>query len=155
MEPRGKLIIDGDPVGKGRPRITREGRAFTPKKTRTYEQRVAWLAKGWWRQKPAPKGTPVIIYVDAFFSLPKSAKKESGVTWCTKGGHYPDLDNIIKAIKDSFNGLVYEDDCQVAGIVARRMNAPSGVRSRVIVRVKVPVQLPVEEEPADLQLALI
>ena len=33
--------FQGEPVGKGRPRFTRQGRAYTPKKTRDYELKLA------------------------------------------------------------------------------------------------------------------
>ena len=35
-----ELIIEGEPVGKARPRFTRTGHAYTPDKTRKYEQAV-------------------------------------------------------------------------------------------------------------------
>lgn len=36
-----KIIIDGDPVAKGRPRFTKRGIAYTPTKTKTAEEMIA------------------------------------------------------------------------------------------------------------------
>lgn len=40
------LELPGVPVPKGRPRRGAGGRMFTPKRTRDYEQMVAWYARG-------------------------------------------------------------------------------------------------------------
>ena len=39
------FIVEGKPEGKPRPRLTRDGHAYTPKSGREYEQRIraAWL----------------------------------------------------------------------------------------------------------------
>lgn len=44
-----------------------------------------------------------------------------------------DLDNTLKAILDSMQGLVYQDDSQVVELVVRRL--PAAKPGRVVVRV--------------------
>lgn len=39
------VTIPGEPVGKGRPKFTKAGTAYTPPKTRAYENKVAFLYK--------------------------------------------------------------------------------------------------------------
>lgn len=141
------LVIPGNPVGKARPRVTRSGVAYTPKKTREYEQKVAWIARSWWRgRRPIPKGVPVIIHITSLYSRPKSNKLSEERCWCPKGGTYADLDNLVKAIKDSLNGLVYEDDCQVVGVIARKMHTGEGEEPCT----EVLITIPDEEDPLQL-----
>ena len=54
------FVVPGEPVGKGRPRFTRTGRAYTPKKTETAESIVAMNAQLALRDaKPTDK--PVVV----------------------------------------------------------------------------------------------
>ena len=39
------IEVQGTPVGKGRPRFTRDGHAYTPDTTRDFEARIKWKAK--------------------------------------------------------------------------------------------------------------
>lgn len=105
-------VIYGKPVSKGRPRFGRAKNgsmvAYTPFKTRKYEQEVKSLFQIAMYGKAMLEG-PVKVTITAYFN----SKKKSG--WHTSR---PDLDNIIKAILDSMNGIVVEDDASVAQIVA-------------------------------------
>ena len=105
-------VIYGKPVSKGRPRFGRAKNgsmvAYTPFKTRKYEQEVKSLFQIAMYGKAMLEG-PVKVTITACFN----SKKKSG--WHTSR---PDLDNIIKAILDSMNGIVVEDDASVAQIVA-------------------------------------
>ena len=104
--------IEGDPVGKGRPRFTKQGRAYTPKRTKDYESRVrkAYIDSG----GPHFDEQPLIIRVTAVMQMPKSwsnkKRKQLLDTPCTKK---PDADNILKSIQDGLLGAAYQDDCQI------------------------------------------
>lgn len=106
------VVIYGKPVSKGRPRFgkAKNGNivAYTPFKTRKYEQEVKTLFQLAMFSKPMLEGA-VKVTITAFFK----SKKKTG--WHTSR---PDLDNIVKAILDSMNGIVVEDDSAVAQIVA-------------------------------------
>lgn len=106
------VVIYGKPVSKGRPRFgkAKNGNmvAYTPFKTRKYEQEVKTLFQLAMFSKPMLEGA-VKVTITAFFN----SKKKTG--WHTSR---PDLDNIVKAILDSMNGIVVEDDSAVAQIVA-------------------------------------
>lgn len=115
------LKIDGEPVPKARPRITRRG-TYTPAKTRNYEStiRLAFIIK-----YPEAEIWPgrVKISIDAYIGIPKSANKRTKVKMAlgeisplTK----PDLDNLIKTVLDALKGLAYKDDTQVCSIMANK-----------------------------------
>lgn len=118
-----QFAVSGEPVGKGRPRFARNGnyvRAYTPEKTRAYEQLVAWAYKQEGRSFGA---VPVQLVVRAYFGVPASAPKKkraamlAGEIPCTKK---PDADNIVKCIADALNGTAYDDDRQIVQIVCSK-----------------------------------
>lgn len=107
------FTVDGEPQGKARPRFTRGGRAYTPKKTVEYERAIksAFLAAG-----GTLTNLPVTVSINAYYKIPASATKKktaqmmSGEILPTKK---PDTDNIAKAVCDALNGVAYHDDAQV------------------------------------------
>ena len=69
------------------------------------------------------------MHVTAFFQPPKSAPKSRPLCWVTKK---PDGSNVLKAVEDALNGVVYRDDCQIADSrIVRRY----GDRPRVVVSI--------------------
>lgn len=123
------FTVDGVAVPKQRPRLG--GRtAYTPKKTRDYEERVreAFRSSYYGFVPVFMKGTPVKACIEIIQQIPKSwsnsktIKAERGeIVPTSRNG---DVDNIAKSILDALNGLVYEDDCQVATLmVVKRYGA--------------------------------
>ena len=116
-----KLIIPGEPVAKGRPRVTKHGITYTPKKTENYENLVK-LCYMQQSQGDVLEGE-LKANIKAYFQIPKSASKkkynamEQGDIRPVKR---PDIDNIIKSVLDSLNGLAYRDDSQVVCINAEK-----------------------------------
>ena len=119
------FIIDGVAVPKQRPRLS--GRvAYTPKKTRDYEERVrsAFRSSYYGFVPVFMKGTPVKACIEIIQQIPKSwsnsktIKAERGeIVPTSRNG---DVDNIAKSILDALNGLVYEDDCQVTTLIIHK-----------------------------------
>lgn len=104
--------VDGDPVGKGRPRFTRQGRAYTPKRTKDYEAKV--------RQAYIDSGGPdfgerlMSMIITANFGMPSSWSKKKRAALDGKFcGKLPDADNCIKSVADALNGTAYADDKQI------------------------------------------
>ena len=103
--------IVGRPVTKGRPRLGRRRKAYTPAKTIAYEKLVA---DQWAEQNPdddpiqGPVGMRIVIHSE-------------GITvevWELEDSYRPkyvqgDVDNYCKAISDGLNGHAYLDDKQV------------------------------------------
>jgi len=127
MTYRFDLIVPGDPVGKGRPRMTtRAGfaHAYSPPKTVDAEKRIQTAFKAVYRNyEPIAKGTPIRARIKAFYAEPASMSKtlrnaaEAGLLKPTKK---PDLDNVVKLILDALNGLAYEDDSSICSIEAEK-----------------------------------
>lgn len=119
-----RFVVDGPPVGKGRPRfrvITAKstGRSFvntyTPKESSSYENLVKLSYRRSYGGPPHAEG-PVGVGITAFFPIPKSWpkwKKETAGSGLVRTETKPDVDNILKAILDGLNGVAYSDDKQV------------------------------------------
>lgn len=105
--------IPGEPVAKGRPRVTSYG-TFTPEKTLNYETLVKEMYAVTYGQTMLDG--ELDIDVKLFFQIPKSASKkkqelmELGGIRPTKR---PDIDNCLKIITDALNGIAYKDDSQI------------------------------------------
>lgn len=115
--------VYGEVVPKGRPRFTRQGRTYTPKKTHDYESEVAMMAKSAMGSSD-PLETPVAVYVYVNMPVPQSysAKRREA---CLNGIERPtkktgDLDNMVKTILDAMNGIVYKDDSQIVSLHATK-----------------------------------
>ena len=112
-----KFFVPGQPVGKGRPRFTKTGRPYTPKKTAEYESHVEWTARKamWDNGRQTATDAPCAVFIDATYEIPPSYSKRRKVQ-CYAGEitpGKPDVDNVQKAILDALNGVVYLDDKQV------------------------------------------
>ena len=115
-------------VGKGRPRLTTRGgyaHAYTPAKTREFENLVGWSAKRAMCQRlPVASGRALFVQITVSLVPPLSWSKKRRIeafgAFCSKK---PDTDNVTKAILDAMNGIVYEDDAQVTGLVVQKFYA--------------------------------
>ena len=118
-----ELVLDGEPIGKGRPRFSRQtGVAYTPEKTARFEERLAWAAQSTMNRRALLEG-PLSMRVHAYFSIPASKSKK----WKTAAlenkiypSKKPDIDNIIKGIADALNKVVYVDDTQIVALLATK-----------------------------------
>lgn len=110
-----EIRMDGQPVGKGRPRFSRKsGTAYTPEKTARYEERLAWTAQAAMAGRPLLIG-PLNVVMLAFMQIPasKSAKWKAGaIAGANRPTTKPDADNLVKCL-DSLNRVVWVDDAQV------------------------------------------
>lgn len=100
-----KINFPIEPVPKGRPRFTRTGHAYTPAKTRKFEKEIKYLAQIKWNRSPITG--PISVELVFVMKRPNKPKKE-----------YPrgDLDNFCKAVLDSCNGVIWNDDSQIVSI---------------------------------------
>lgn len=121
------FIVHGDPVGKGRPRITTRGgfvRTYTPDGTRDYECMIADLAhREMMNHGLLPTYDAVKVEIDIYHAIPKSYSKkkhEQAIKDEVKPMVKPDIDNVVKAALDAMNKTVYIDDKQVVELVARK-----------------------------------
>lgn len=129
--------VPGEPQGKGRGRIVKIGgfsRMATPQKTVTYEGLVAHAAALAMAGHP-PLAEACVIELDvictvaASWSGKKRAQALAGEIRPTKK---PDADNVLKAVCDGMNGVVWNDDVQAVDVVLRkRYGLTPGVSVRV------------------------
>jgi Holliday junction resolvase RusA-like endonuclease len=120
------IVVAGPPVPKGRPRLSAvhgRARAFTPTKTRRYEDLIRLEAARVMDGKAQLDG-PTRVTVRAFMPMPQALAKhkikgpsaEAGVIRpITK----PDVDNFAKVI-DALNGIVWRDDNQVVELTVSK-----------------------------------
>ena len=116
------FTVYGTAVPKQRPRISGH-RAYTPKRTKDYEERVLnEFRSSYSGFYPAfGKDVPVRICISVIQEIPRSwskkkrAQAESGeIVPLSRNG---DVDNIAKSILDALNGYAYQDDCQVTTLI--------------------------------------
>lgn len=129
--------VPGQPIGKGRPRVSARGgfaRMYTPEKTADYEALVAHQAQRSMAGKPL-YGTAVGVNLFMDCAVPASwsgKKQREALQGLILPGVKPDADNVIKAIFDGMNGVVWRDDALVTDLrVRKRYGATPGVRVEV------------------------
>lgn len=125
-----KFFVKGDPVAWQRVRYnSRSGNFFTAEHTRDWEGVVAAAALG--KKVARLMSCPVRIELIFFMGTPKKHKKFFDRTG--KLPHHtnkPDVDNLVKAVKDALRGIMYNDDSQIYDLKAQKFYAhpePPGV----------------------------
>ena len=112
------IRVDGEPVSKGRPRMTRDGRrAYTPAKTHRAEQVIFKAYEQKYGHFQFPKGIPLELRAVFHLQIPKSRLDLSEGDYCTK---HIDTDNLLKLVSDALNEAAYQDDSQIVKIVAEK-----------------------------------
>jgi len=106
-----EALIRIRPISKGRPRLGRRRRAFTPQKTVDFEAEVA---RQWAEQHPDEPPLEGPLGIRAIFG---SDHIEVDV-WELDQSYRPkyvtgDGDNYFKSLADSLNGVAYLDDKQL------------------------------------------
>jgi Holliday junction resolvase RusA-like endonuclease len=125
MKPIGdtfRFSVDGIPVAKARPRHvtvkTKRGpksMSYTPAKTRNWEAYVRYAAFKAMSGKGLMSG-PLQVAVLARFPIPASWpkwKRDAAAGGLVGHTTKPDADNVLKAVLDAMNGVVFADDSQV------------------------------------------
>ncbi len=95
-----KVVVPGKPVPKERPRLSKQGKMYTPDKTKKYEELIRKTAYLIIDQ-------PLTGHVSVDIKI---------YTWRLTG----DIDNYIKSILDGLTGVAYKNDLQVTALSAKR-----------------------------------
>lgn len=115
------FIVPGVPVAKGRARsFIRAGHVahYTPEQTARYENLVKMAARqamGSWEPMQGAVELVLLLHmpVPASWSQKRRTAALSGqVRPTTK----PDCSNVLKAVEDAMNGVVFVDDKQIADV---------------------------------------
>lgn len=118
------FIVHGNPVAKQRHGDREYGGKFTPTKTSVFEKKVGILAKKAMLEQKFKRveNDPVSIDITFWLPRPKYHFISSGQIKTKYIGiqhlKVPDLDNLIKSVKDGMNKIAYRDDCLVMEITA-------------------------------------
>lgn len=128
-------------MAKQRPRVSNNGgfaRAYTPKDTILYENKVAYAYKQAANDFVFDRNDLLNVEITAFFplvkgdygkkGLNKSGKTKLDNLYCNK---HKDLDNIIKIVLDGLNKIAYIDDKQVVKICASKVWVENNPRVEV------------------------
>ena len=116
--------IPGEIVGKARPRMnTRNGKAYTPTKTKDYETLVEQYFLLKYPKFQILEGR-IKVNIIAYSAIPKATKKsdinemlDNNISPTKK----PDIDNIVKAVLDSMNKFAFKDDNQITKLEVEKI----------------------------------
>ena len=128
-ENKATIIIPGSPIAKKRPRFFRRGGhvgVFNSQETE--EGKTMWHIKSQFNSIMIPSAIPVEIECRFEMPIPKSMPKrdqkaiEAG--FCGPAHvKKPDVDNLLKYLKDCCNEVVWHDDSQVVSVAASKVYA--------------------------------
>lgn len=110
-----RLEIFGEPVAQGRPRAFRRGNfigMYDPKKSSTWKDSIKMQAIA---QKAEMLEGAIRMEARFFLTRPKSLPK--------KVKHHikkPDVDNLLKSVKDALKSICYHDDSQICLVVVSK-----------------------------------
>ena len=134
-----EIVIYGGPIPQGRPRFTKTGHTYDPERSRNYKQLVRfWVTQylkkidGW-----KPFENPLCVDLTFFLGIPSSWAKKKRVG-ASQGQIRPiarngDIDNMVKAVLDANNGLLWVDDCIITDLSARKRY--TGELARVVIKI--------------------
>ncbi len=158
VEPRTKARGRASRTGKKCPTCSQKSGAlivFTPKDTRAYEESIRLTCLGIMRKRGLkPLEGPISIRIVTVSTRPKRLIEEH------PGRHWkpnrPDIDNSVKAILDSLNGVCFADDAQIVQLEALNLYAAIDEAPRVEIMVcAAPVNPPGPKGPKPAQEALL
>lgn len=122
------FCVPGAPQGKGRPRVGKIGahaRLFTPQRTVNYEGLVAHAAQqAMLGAAPFTEAVGANLFIDCAVPASWSQKKQrAALAGEVLPTSKPDIDNVVKAIFDGCNGVLWRDDVLVVDTRVRKRYA--------------------------------
>lgn len=108
------MIIEGKPMSKARPRFRRDGKVYASPEQVAAEQALGWKLKEW-------------------FSEPIEGNLAVACIFYRATKQRVDVDNMLKHVMDSANGIIWHDDSQVTAQVGVIEYDPERPRTVVVV----------------------
>lgn len=93
------IVTPGEHASKSRPRFTRTGKTYKPRKDEDAEERTAWHVRRAFRGDPPWTGN---VALGCVFFRPNKQRI--------------DVDNMLKHVCDAANGIAWVDDSQVTAV---------------------------------------
>lgn len=118
------FTVPGKPTAKARP-ANRRGQYYKDGKTEAYEGLVrmsAVEALGGEHRFDGAVGMHIAVHLEPAASTPMS-KRAKMLAGEIRANHRPDTDNVVKAILDGCNGVVFRDDVDVVELIATKSYA--------------------------------
>lgn len=134
MKAKGKcieLIIYGNPRPQLRPRFVRRGKfvgTYDPPESGNWKESIRWQAI---QQKVEILEGALFLDVWFWLQRPKSLPKK--VKHAIKK---PDLDNLVKAVKDALEGICYKNDSQFIDEFPHKRYAVGNEKPRVEIEIR-------------------
>ncbi|WP_342573730.1 RusA family crossover junction endodeoxyribonuclease [Solibacillus sp. FSL K6-1781] len=134
-----QFTIPGATQAQERPKFSRAGKgvkAVDPPKSRAYKEVVKLVA---WQNKPQMLILePLRLEVDVYLMPPKKYHTKPKLALIASGElrptTKPDLDNLVKGIKDGCSKIIWHDDAQIVEMVVRKFY---DMQPRAEVKIKV------------------
>ncbi len=123
------ISIPGKPIAKKRPRFSRRGKfvvTYNDQETEEgkFIQLILSQIKG---HEPIGAGIGIHLYCRFFMPIPSSVSKKQRILMegcAVPHTKKPDLDNMIKFVKDCANGVLWNDDSQITEVLASKAYHP-------------------------------
>lgn len=116
-----KFTVPLLPTAKGRPRFSKKGFAYTPAKTKQAERDFLAIAMDHRPEKPIAGPIQLLLR----FSFPKPTKpkwkSEAARKLLVSPCKRPDLDNLVKLVKDALSGPFWVNDSQIVSMTAAKL----------------------------------
>ena len=112
------LFFNIIPQPAPRPRVTRRG-TYNPTRYTEYKNFISVVGR-----QNIDKPIVGALEMEIIFNMPIPKSYSNKKKIALMGTHHtkrPDLDNLIKSIKDGLSGVAYKDDSQVSVIVAKKI----------------------------------
>jgi Holliday junction resolvase RusA-like endonuclease len=117
------ITIPGNPISKKRPRFARRGKfVVTYNDQEGEEGKFMLLMMEQWKHPPSCD--PITLNLIFYMPIPSTTSKK--LLQIMREGNFkhikkPDLDNLIKWVKDCGNKVIWQDDSQVFRIMAEKV----------------------------------
>ena len=118
-----KFTVLGEPRGKQRPRMTRNGHTYTPAETVQYENLVRMEYRRQCGDYRFPDDAALDMRIMAYYAIPKSVskkKRQEMLEHRIRPLKKVDCDNAVKIVADSLNMIAYRDDVQIVDCQIRK-----------------------------------
>jgi Holliday junction resolvase RusA-like endonuclease len=129
---KGEEMSERRIVLKGRPQALKynksKGRLYVPQEVKKWQQDLGYIYKE--QYKKIENRKRIMLKVFAYIKgTDKQILAGKGVA------RIPDLSNIIKAVENALEGVAYNNDNQISGIIAQRILVPSEEDERIEIEI--------------------